>query len=63
MGQCTDSMVASIESHKGYMTIYKSADTLGLLKAIKEISYASESHRYEPLQLYGNKKKFFLTDQ
>jgi hypothetical protein len=58
-GQCTESMLVKIQSHRHHSTFNGENDAIKLLKAIQEISYEFEAHRYPVLAIYEAKKSFF----
>lgn len=62
-GQCSDATMAKLESMPTYTTIKAAADSIGLLKSIKNLQHEFKSERHPVDALHGSKRMLYLTRQ
>ena len=58
-GQCTEVMQAKLKADDAFDGLKANSDSLGLIKVIKQLSYNSESQKYELQLLYEATKQFY----
>jgi hypothetical protein len=63
LGQCTEHMVAKLESLDDFKEIERGLDIIKLTKAIKGVSYQFEGQKYEDEALRQAMKRFYLFNQ
>jgi hypothetical protein len=63
LGQCTEHMVAKLESLSDFKKIDLCLDLIKLMKAIKWLLYQFEGQKYHPEELHQAMKRFYLLSQ
>jgi hypothetical protein len=62
-GQCTEAIMAKLESVGNHQAISVASNGIKLLKNIKTIMYNFQSQKYGPLGLHESKRRFYLMSQ
>jgi hypothetical protein len=63
LGQCTEHMVAKLESLDDFKEIERGLDVIKLMKAIKGVSYQFEGQKYQDKALHQALKRLYLFNQ
>jgi hypothetical protein len=63
LGQCTEHMVAKLESLDDFKEIERGLDVIKLMKAIKGVSYQFEGQKYQDEALHKAMKRFYIFNQ
>ena len=59
LGQCTDALIAKLETTTDFLTVKTENDLVKLLLAIRQIVFKFEEQEYIPASLFNAKKTFF----
>ena len=63
IGQCSESMINKLESTDTFDAISSTSDSIGLLKAIKSMSFNQESQKFSPHALHDAMTLFYTCRQ
>ena len=62
-GQCTEILQQRLGADEGFASMSTTNDGLLLIKAIKNINYHHQSHKYTPHSIFEAKKRFYIQFQ
>ena len=63
LGQCTPSMIAKLESRDDWFKMNSQYLVVDLLKALRDVTYKFEGHKYPYLSLHLGQRDTFLIKQ
>ena len=59
LGQCTDAMIAQVETHPQYGTVFDDRDSIILLTIIKSIRFNFQDQNYVLQSIFESKQRFY----
>ena len=63
IGQCSETMMARVDSHTDGKTVIAARDGIGLLKIIKAICFNFHDQKYIPQSIHEAKQRFYSIQQ